>query len=126
MRLFPRGPERRRRWPISSPPWHQPLRIARLATKPSPEYAIAGMDQNSSAYLIPMFGAFLLFIVKCYAFDNARVRGSPAFYLALFTVLLLLSYMTMNVMDLLVPYASLAFGIAGLVLLILAIVLFRI
>lgn len=83
------------------------------------------MNLNSSLYLLPLIGAFLLFVVKCYAHDNARVRGSVAFFLAMVCVILLMLYMGMTVLSLLPSYAPLTYGIVGLVMLGLSVAMLR-
>ena len=82
------------------------------------------MAQNSSAYLIPLIMAFLVFAARFYARENAVSKTSPAFLLALLMVALLVAYMTLSVTASLIPYASLGFGIAGVLVLALAVFMF--
>jgi hypothetical protein len=84
------------------------------------------MSINSSAYLIPLVAAFLLFLFKVYGLENARTRGSFSFVLAGVTVLLLFTYLGMIVLDVMPPYASLAYGVTGVILLGVAVLMIRV
>ena len=84
------------------------------------------MAINSPAYLIPLVAAFLLFLFKVYGQEHARTRGSPSFLLAGVTVLLLFSYLGMVVLDVMPPYASIAYGVTGVILLGVAVLMIRV
>ena len=83
------------------------------------------MARNSSIYLIPVAMAFLVFVAQFYAHENAVSKTSPSFLLALLMVALLLSYLALTVVGVLFPYVSLAYGVAGALFLVLAVVMFR-
>jgi hypothetical protein len=83
------------------------------------------MASNSTAYLIPSGLAFLVFIAHFYAHENAVSKASPSFLLALLMVALLLSYLILNITDSLFAYASLSYGVFGLLCLGLAVIMFR-
>jgi hypothetical protein len=84
------------------------------------------MAHNSLIYLIPLIAAFLLFIVKVYGFERARTQGSPSFALALLTVALIISYLTLTVLRIVPPWAGTGIGAAGVVLLGLAVLMLRV
>jgi hypothetical protein len=75
------------------------------------------MAQNSSIYLIPLAAAFFLFLAKVYGHERAITRGSASFALAGLSVLLLVSYLVLTVFQSMPPYTGLAYGITGIVLL---------
>jgi hypothetical protein len=83
------------------------------------------MAQNSSIYLIPLVVAFLLLLGKVYGQERAITRGSLSFALAGLSVLLLISYLTLFVLRLMPPYAGVAYGAVGVVLLGAAVLLLR-
>ena len=69
--------------------------------------------------LVPFIVAFLCFILRFYGRENAASMSNPSFLLAAATVILALAYLGLGVSDLLPPYASVGFGIVGLILAIL-------
>ncbi len=83
------------------------------------------MSQNSSIYLIPVVVAFLLFVAKVYGQERAVTRGSLSFALAGLSVLLIVSYLVLFVLRLMPPYAGPAYGVTGIVLLGVAVLLLR-
>jgi hypothetical protein len=83
------------------------------------------MSDNSSVYLIPLAVAFLLFLIKVYGQERAITRGSASFAMAMVSVLLLVSWLALMVLQMLPPYAGLAYGGVGVVLLVLSVVMLR-
>jgi hypothetical protein len=83
------------------------------------------MAQNLSIYLLPLIAAALVFLAKVYGHERAITRGSLSFALACISILLLVSYLVLSVFQTLPPYAGLGYGVVGIVLLILAVWMFR-
>jgi quinol-cytochrome oxidoreductase complex cytochrome b subunit len=67
--------------------------------------------------LLPFIVAFVIFVFRFYARENAASMANPSFLLALGTVLTAALYLVLGVLSSLPPYSSIGFGLIGLVLL---------
>jgi hypothetical protein len=70
--------------------------------------------------LAPFIVAFLGFILRFYGRENAASMSNPSFLLAAMTVIIAMTFLGLGVVDLLPAYSSLAFGLVGLALAVLA------
>jgi hypothetical protein len=85
------------------------------------------MTANSSIFLIPLVAAFVLFLGKVYGQERAVTRGSLSFALAVLSVLLLFSYLALNVvLAALPPFTGVAYGVVGVILVGVAVLLIRV
>jgi hypothetical protein len=75
------------------------------------------MSSISTIILIPFILAFLVFVLRFYSRERASSMTNPSFLLAVSTVLIAGLYLGLGVIDLLPTYATIGFGIAGVVLL---------
>lgn len=79
------------------------------------------MTNTSTIILAPFIVAFLVFVFRFYSRERASSIANPSFLLAIGTVLVAGLYLFLGVVDSLPPYGTIGFGIAGLLLLVLAI-----
>jgi uncharacterized membrane protein len=79
------------------------------------------MSNFSTIILVPFILAFLIFVLRFYARESASSMRNPSFLLAFFTMLAAGGYLYLRVTDGLPPYGTVGFGVAGLILLGLAI-----
>ncbi|HVY17960.1 MAG TPA: hypothetical protein VHB27_22265 [Rhodopila sp.] len=64
--------------------------------------------------LAPFVFAFLCFILRFYARENAASMANPSFLLAAATVIIAVAFLSLGVLSLLPPYSSIVVGVIGL------------
>jgi uncharacterized PurR-regulated membrane protein YhhQ (DUF165 family) len=79
------------------------------------------MSSFSTIVLVPFIFAFLVFVVRFYGRESASSMRNPSFMLALVTMLAAGGYLLLRITDTLPSYGTIGFGLAGLVLLAIAI-----
>lgn len=67
--------------------------------------------------LAPFVPAFVLYILRFYARENAASMANPSFVLAAVTVVVAMTFLVLGVIGLMPFYVALGFGAVGLVLL---------
>ncbi|MDR3529710.1 MAG: hypothetical protein P4L90_03995 [Rhodopila sp.] len=75
------------------------------------------MTNTSTIILAPFIFAFLVFVLRFYNREHAASAANPSFLLAIATVVIAGAYLILGVTGLLPPYATIGFGIVGLILL---------
>jgi hypothetical protein len=70
--------------------------------------------------LVPFIVAFLCFILRFYGRENAASMSNPSFLLAALTVIVAMAFLLLGLMDLLPGWSTIAFGLVGLALALLA------
>jgi hypothetical protein len=80
------------------------------------------MTNTSTIILLPFLAAFLAFAGRFYAREGAANKGSPSFLLAILTMMIAAAYLFLGITHRLPEYGTIGFGIAGLALLVLAMV----
>ncbi|HYZ21099.1 MAG TPA: hypothetical protein VE690_02975 [Rhodopila sp.] len=80
------------------------------------------MSSTDTLILAPFVAAFLLLVFRFYGREGASSVTSATFLCAFATVVLAGTYLAMGVFGWLPAYGTLAFGLAGLAMLILAVV----
>ena len=71
----------------------------------------------NSIILLPFIAAFVAFVLRFYFREGAASLSNSSFLLAVGTVLIIVLYLTLGVVDSLPPYSTLGFGLTGLILL---------
>jgi hypothetical protein len=71
--------------------------------------------------LVPFVIAFLAFILRFYARENAASMLNPSFLLAALTTMIAMTFLALGVVGLLPAFAALGFGAIGAVLLVIAV-----
>jgi hypothetical protein len=79
------------------------------------------MSNASTIILAPFIFAFLVFVLRFYSRERASSMANPSFLLVVGTILIAGLYLVLGVVDLLPAYSTIGFGVAGLVLLAIAI-----
>jgi hypothetical protein len=72
---------------------------------------------SNSIILLPFIFAFLVFAFRFYFRESAASMANPSFVLAVGTVLAVVLYLVLGVLDTLPPHSTLGFGLLGLILL---------
>lgn len=83
------------------------------------------MAYNTSIWLLPLMLAFLIYVGHFYIRERAASMMTVGFIMASLCMIALLSYLALSVLGMLVPYMAFGYGMAGIVLLVLAFFLFR-
>ena len=79
------------------------------------------MSSFSTIILLPYLLAFLIFVVRFYGRESAGSMRNPSFMLAVGTMAGAGVYLLLRITETLPPYGTIGFGIAGLLLLAIAI-----
>jgi uncharacterized membrane protein len=75
------------------------------------------MSNFSTIILVPFILAFLIFVLRFYGRESASSMRNPSFILAFFTVASAGAYLYLRISNALPSYGTAGFGLAGLVLL---------
>jgi hypothetical protein len=75
------------------------------------------MTNTTTFLLVPFILAFLLFVLRFYTREGASSMTQPSFLLAILTVATAFTYLILGVTDMLPPYSTITFILAGLILL---------
>ena len=80
------------------------------------------MPQSSTIVLIPLLSAILLYFSVFYIKEKAIDKGSRNFILACVSILALMSFLVLRVLEMLGPTGTVAYAIVGVLLLVGALV----
>lgn len=80
------------------------------------------MSNSATVILAPFVVAFLVFVFRFYTREGASSIANPTFLLAIVTVIFAFAFLGLGVFGMLPAYGTIAFGILGVALMILAIV----
>jgi len=72
---------------------------------------------SNSIILLPFIVAFLGFAFRFYVRESAASMVNPSFLMAVGTVLAVVLYLVLGVLEILPAYSTLGFGLLGLILL---------